>query len=504
MSDGSRTAERAGVSTFGNWRRPASPGLLGLGLLGTLALLAGLIVTIVLTLFSRPAAIVWAVATVAFLVPVSIRRDGRSGWSRLLARLAWARGRRRRAHLYRSGIVGVVSTGRHTLPGVAAATELLDSVDAYDRPMGLIHVPSSGHYAVVLRCDADGAGLVDPEQVETWVAAWGLWLANLAHEPGLAGATVTVETAPDPGTRLAAEVSATVRPDSPRLARAVMSEIVASYPTGSSSISTRVQLVYRAGGPGGVAGAEAMAVELGSRVPVLAGTLATTGAGVATPMSAAEIAETVRVGYDPAAALLIDAARAEGDRCGPGIGWADAGPVAAQEAWDHYRHDSGVSSSWVMSQAPRGTVLSGVLSRLVGPHPDIARKRVTLVYRPHDPGTAAQLVEADVRSAQFLATSRRQGSARDDLALRSARQSAAEEAAGAGVVRFSLLVTLTVDQPGQRQHAERVLEGLGATARLQLRRAWGAQAVTFAAGLPTGIILPEHVRVPTVVREGLQ
>jgi hypothetical protein len=132
------------------------------------------------------------------------------------------------------------------------------------------------------------------------------------------------------------------------------------------------------------------------------------------------------------------------------------------------------------------------------------RKRVTLVYRPHDPGTAAELVEADVRSAQFLATSRRQGSARDDLALRSARQSAAEEAAGAGVVRFSLLVTLTVDQPGQRRHAERVLEGLGATARLQLRRAWGAPAVTFAAGLPTGILLPEHVRVPTIVREGLQ
>lgn len=501
MSDTRTTIERA--STFGNWRRPASPGLLGLGLLGTLALMGALVVGILLMLFSRTAALVWAVAAVAFLIPVSIRREGRSGWSRLLARLAWARGRRRRQHLYRSGLVGVVPGGRHTLPGISARTQLLETVDAYDRPMGLLHVLATGHWAVVLRCDADGASLVDPDQVETWVAGWGLWLANLAHEPGLAGATVTVETAPDPGTRLQAEMSATVRPDAPALARTVMDEIAATYPAGSSSIKTWVQLVYRGTGPAGRRTQDAMAAELGARIPGLAAGLATTGAGAAAPMSAAEIAETVRVAYDPDAASLIDTARAEGAVAGTGISWTDAGPVGAQEAWDHYLHDSGISTSWVMNEAPRGTVLANVLSRLIGPHPDIARKRVTLVYRPHDPAAAAQLVEADVRTAAFLANSRRQGTARDDLALRSAQQSAAEEASGAGVVRFGMLVTITVDRAEHRLHAERVLEGLAATARLRLRKAFGAQAAAFAAGLPTGLILPEHLRVPSLVREGL-
>jgi hypothetical protein len=471
--------------------------------LGTLALLGALVVGIVLMLVSRVAALVWAGVAVAVLVPVSIRRDGRSGWSRLVAQVAWARGRRRRQHLYRSGLVGVVPGGRHTLPGVGARTELLETVDAYDRPMGMLHVASTGHWTVVLRCDADGAALVDAEQVESWVARWGQWLANLSHEPGLVAATVTVETAPDPGTRLQAELSATTRADAPAVARTVMDEIAATYPSGSSAIKTWVQLVYRGTGPGGRRDADAMAVELGSRVPGLAAGLATTGAGAATPMSAAEIAETVRVAYDPAAATLTDTARAEGAAAGAGIEWADAGPVAAQEAWDHYQHDSGISTSWIMSEAPRGTVLSSVLSRLVGPHPDIARKRVTLVYRPHDPATAAQLVEADVRTAAFLAQTQRQGTARHDLALRSARQSAAEEAAGAGLIRFSLLVTVTVDQAAHRLHAERVLEGLGATARLRLRKAYGAQAVTFAAGLPTGLVLPEHVRVPAMIREGL-
>ena len=125
------------------------------------------------------------------------------------------------------------------------------------------------------------------------------------------------------------------------------------------------------------------------------------------------------------------------------------------------------------------------------------------MYRPHDPGAAAALVEADVRSAQFLATSRRTRNARDDLALRAARQSAAEEAAGAGVVRFSLLATVTVGRHQDRARAERIVEGLAATARLRLRRATGAQAVTFAAGLPTGIVLSEHTRVPALIREGL-
>ena len=43
-----------------------------------------------------------------------------------------------------------------------------------------------------------------------------------------------------------------------------------------------------------------------------------------------------------------------------------------------------------MTQAPRGLVQSGVLARLLAPHRDIARKRVTLLYRPIDASRRVQ------------------------------------------------------------------------------------------------------------------
>jgi hypothetical protein len=38
---------------------------------------------------------------------------------------------------------------------------------------------------------------------------------------------------------------------------------------------------------------------------------------------------------------------------------------------------------------------------------------------------------------------------------------------------------------------------------VQLRRMYGAQAPAFAAALPVGIVLPDHLQVPAVVREAM-
>ena len=51
----------------------------------------------------------------------------------------------------------------------------------------------------------------------------------------------------------------------------------------------------------------------------------------------------VRAAFDPAARPHLAAA---------GLEWADAVPVAAREDWDLYRHDSGVSVSWALREAP--------------------------------------------------------------------------------------------------------------------------------------------------------
>jgi len=430
-----------------------------------------------------------AVVVAVGMAPLMVRVNGRTGAQAMAARVAWWVGRRAGQDLYRSGPLSAVPQGTTRLPGLLAPSVMLAAQDAYGRPFGLIKLPWPHHYTAVLRCTADGAALVDAAQIDVWVANWGGWLAALAHEPGIAGVSVTIETAPDSGQRLRSEVDRLVQPGAPALAAQVLRQAAASYPAGSAQVITRLAITW---GPAMVSGRRddtSIAAEIGNRLPGLAEGLARTGAGAAVPMTAEALAEMVRVAYDPACAQDVDAARETGST---GITWAGAGPVAAQEFWGCLRHDSGVSVSWCMEEAPRGTVLSGVLAQLVSPHPQLPRKRVTLIYRPHNPGEAARIVDSDVRDAVFNATKNPRAKARATADLRAAEQAADEEASGAGVVRFSMLVTVTVPAGAQLGATEAVVRNLAATARIRLRRAYGSQSAAFAAGLGVGVLLPHY------------
>lgn len=493
----------SGPRTYGNWRKPTSPGIHGLGMAGTMGLLGGMVLIVISMLISLYLALAVALAVGLALLPLLLRdAHGRNGLQRGTARLAFRSGRRSGKNVYRSGPLGRTPTGTCQLPGLAAQSTLTEAVDAHGRPFALLSVPSVNHHTAVLQCDADGASLVDTDQVDTWVAYWGQWLAALAYEPNLVACSVTIEAAPDPGIRLNREVTGNLDPSAPQLAQDVLREVVQSYPAGSATLTTRVALTYSgAARPGQKRrDAQGVATEIGLRLPGLASNLSMTGAGPAAPMTAAELTEAVRVAYDPSVAVLIEEARGAG---GTGITWNDAGPVATEEAWDHYRHDGAFSVTWSMSEAPRGEVFSNVLTSLLLPHPDISRKRVTLLYRPHDPATAARVVERDRRDSLFKAQQGKVEQARDSVAVRAAEQAAREEATGAGVVRFGMLVTATVTQREDIERAAAAISNISAPARVTLRRVYGAQASAFAAALPLGIVVPHHLRVPQAVREAM-
>jgi hypothetical protein len=554
--------------TYGNWRKPSSPGLPRLGLLGTAAALGSLVLVMLVQItLGLLAAAVAALVVLAGLAPLAWRnRAGRNGWQVLLATASWRLGRRRRQHLYSSSLTGPVSFGAARLPGLLARSSLLSAVTAHGEPFALIHLPSSNQYAVMIRCDPEGAQLVDPETVDEWVACWGGWLARLGHEANLDACTVTVETSPDPGGRLAAEVQSMLIPDAPALSRAMLTEAAASYPRGAASVSAYVTLTFSArrtphtkghghghghgsrkrtgatgsGTPTGsgtfgasngqassrVPSSQDMAAQIGRRLPLLLHQLRAAGAGTGRAMTAAEVAATVRVAYDPAAAAPLERARATRPHENSDtlarpllVSWEDAGPVAQVEAWDHLRHDSATSITWQMVDVPHGAVQSGILEQLLAPDDQLARKRVTFIYRPHDPASAARVADADVRTAIGHAT-RRAGESRatESLALASARQSAAEQAAGAGLVRFSMLVTATVLNPsdtngvdsgvpvglaGRLAQAAAAVEQLGPACQLRLRRCYFSQSAAFAAALGVGVVLPHHVTVPDIVRDHL-
>ena len=145
-----------------------------------------------------------------------------------------------------------------------------------------------------------------------------------------------------------------------------------------------------------------------------------------------------------------------------------------------------MSRTWVASEAPRGTVRSSVLRGLLEPAPGIARKRVAMLYRPSDPASAARIVEADRRTAHFMAASA-SGlvHARAQSAVRAAEQAAAEEAAGAGLIEFGLVVTATVPtigRPARRRRGNREPGGVGAAATAGRARAAGRGVQRRTAG----------------------
>lgn len=491
--------------TYGNWRRPTSPGLMGLGSVGTVALLGGLIAVVATVMIAGllEAVVLTSVLGAVMLAVVVKDSHGKNALSRGGARAAFWASRSRGSNVYRSGPLGRALWGTYQLPGIAAPTRLSEHLDSYGRPFALVHTPATGSFAVVIGTEPDGAALVDQEQVDVWVADWGHWLANLGDEHGVEAASVTIETSPDSGTRLRREVGMNIDSDAPAFAQAMLREAVDRYPAGSSTVKAYVAITFtaaqRPGGP--KRSAEEMARELAARLPGLTGALEATGAGAAHLLSAQELCETIRIAYDPAAAGLIDEAHAAGET--PELSWPDVGPTATQASWDGYRHDSAYSCTWSMTSAPRGSVQSAVLARLLAPHRDIARKRVTLLYRPLDAARAAGIVEADLRAAEFRMTSTSKPAARDTLAVRAAAATASEEASGAGLVQFGMLVTATVASLDKASDARAAIDNLAATARLRVRPVYGSQDSAFAAALPLGLVLPKHIRIPTELREKL-
>lgn len=488
--------------TYGNFRKPRTSGLRGLSLGATLLLFSGLAVVVLLTLISLWIALAVAVGLVVLMAPLAVKdRHGRTLMQRGAVRLAWWRTSSSGGHHYRSGPLGRAGYGTCRLPGLAAESRLTEARDGYGRPFAVITIPATGHHTAVIACDADGGALVDEQQVDTWVAHWGQWLSALGAEPGLVAASVTVESAPDSGIRLQHEIDAAVA-DAPGLARAMLGEVLAAYPAGSAQITTRIALTYsgaaRPGTPRRTA--EDMAVHIGTRLPGLTAGLSMTGAGTAVPMTATELAESVRVAYDPTVAPLVEEARATG---GTGLTWDQAGPMAAQESWDHYRHDGAFSVTWAMTEAPQGEVFSNVLTGLVQPNRDIARKRVTLLYRPHTRAEGARVVQQDYKNALFNAQQSQVGQARDDAEVTSARRTTEEQAQGHGVIRFGLLITATVSSAGELANAAAAVDNLAPAARIAVRPVYGSQAAAFAAALPLGLVLPLHTAVPQTVRDAV-
>src|ERR1035437_9094101 len=116
------TDERATL-TYGNWRRPQSPGIAGMGLLGTGILIAGMAVAIILLTFSTVLAGIGILVVGLVMAPLLVKdRHGRNGVQRLTARAAWAQGRTRGWPVSRAGPIRRAQRGRFPNPPLGAGS----------------------------------------------------------------------------------------------------------------------------------------------------------------------------------------------------------------------------------------------------------------------------------------------------------------------------------------------------------------------------------------------
>lgn len=480
--------------TYGNWKRESVAGYFGLGPKGAIVFY-GLILLALISLFQRQwlllAGSVLAMALIQVLYRVRDRHHRHTG-DKLATVLGWQRQKISGSNMYRSGPLGVDRLGKNRLPGLAARSELLEVQDAFGRHFCIIRSPAQRHYTVVLSANPDGNALVDQDQIDTWVGMWGNFLASVGDEARLVGFTVTIETAPDGGAMLSREVKMNLDDGAPEFARQYMQEVVDTFPEGAAATTAWMAFTYQME-PGATKDQQEFIRFFQSRMTFLSTHLEGTGVGSVTPVTADELCEYIRISYDPAASSLVEDARAAGESLH--LDWEETGPTAYDAEWDYFKHDSGVSVSWYMSQAPRGQVISRVLEPLLEPIDLVERKRVTLIYRPIPSEDAGDMVVNDSTSARYRAT-KANADERAAMEFRQAKATEREEAEGAGLVRFGMIVTATTRREDKLDEMVTAVEARGrSSGRIRLRRAWATQASAFAAGLPLGVVLPEQISV---------
>ena len=480
------TDQSASVRTYGGWRRSHSMGVGSLDTRQSVALVVAGALPVVL--FAFRAYYLAGAALLAALLALPLLLIRRHGVLLLDAVLGWARwsiAHRRGETAYRGGVLAELPTG-WDLPGLLAPCTLLDAeVPGRGQRVGIVWNRATGTMAATLLLAPGGALLADRATVDRHVAGWGEVLASLANDSAIRSAQVTIDLAPDPGSQIAEHVAARIAPGAPALAREVVSELAAAAPRLSSRVSTRMTLTLKPADRGrtraeSIAEAAAEVVRALDALPI-----GTAGAEILRTASATDVCAIVRRAFDPSAS---DASAEDFND----LLWGESGPVAADEMPGHYEHDGVFSASFVLLEAPRQRVAHSVLLPLLSP--GAYPRRVTLAYRTLSPEEAGDVLEREVAAgavrAEYRRRTHRDATARDRADAERAERAALEEAAGAGLLQFSVLVTVTAPSLEELDDARAEVTKAAGRSRLKLRPARHAQAAVFAAGLPCGVYLP--------------
>ncbi|MFH8410401.1 SCO6880 family protein [Streptomyces sp. NPDC018019] len=418
--------------------------------------------------------------TLAVIGLAAARRHGMSALAYYWARFAWKRATRAEATAYRR--VLLPQPYALDLPGVGASSTLVKAYDPTSgRSVGVVHDRSTG-YMTVSTLLAPGGSLMAPTgAVGGNIRSWSSVLDAMSTDEQIKGASVTIQITPGAGEALGDDVKRRRRADAPQLAKDTIDELVRTTPRATASVAPWMSVIVDpnacATPPSDLHEQVAEALRVVDSLD-----LSGTGTDIFRRTTDVDVRRLVRSAYDPDAFHSRDEAFED-------LAWSECGPQAADDGWEEYAHDGGVSVSWVLREMPRRPIPYSVLLPLLAPGK--FQRRITLAYRVLDPHEGEAVLEREISNAEqrALTTAQVKGRAKwsQKADYQRADKAAAQAASGAQVVDWTLMVTTTArstaDLPAARQEVQRAIK---ATRGIRMRPAYGAQAAVFAAGLPLG------------------
>ena len=479
--------------------RSQRTGMFGLPLRATIiAGVAFIVAMLVLMQGGLGAGALIAGLAVLYLAPAVLRIGNRTLYEVAQMRFQFWQAQRKHATVYRSGPNSAVPGGKYRLPGALAKTELHVGRDVAGNDFAMIRDVSLNQYTVLMDAASRGQEPLTVTDRNDMTAEWGAWLAELSLNDDIVAATVTVESYPTTGQDLIASVLRSVDENTPELARRIQAESAVQFSRGKLVTRSWIAVTFKAATAMQRKDPEAMATDLGVRLPGLYQRLEYAGV-TATPMSPEDAIAVALRCYRPDLEEAINAARLTNEPLG--IDWDDAGPAQAVTKWSSYRHEDWISRTFEMAAPPAAAFPDHILRPLLEPKADIPRKRLTLIYRPIAAGEGVRAVEKEHMDAVNAANSQR-SIGKASAGLRLERTDAARQALARGgqLGEYSLLVTLTLRDPELLDQGSAIIGQLGNRSQIRLHPTNGQQDGAFIAGMGLGVLLEQKSTISSFAK----
>jgi hypothetical protein len=358
--------------------------------------------------------------------------------------------------------------------------------DYRDRPIGVLSERSGRRLTAVLACRVVAFSLLDPEAQEQRLARWGLVLSGAAST-AIRRIQWVERTAPAEGDELARWLHAERDPTIP-LRGTPMIESYLELVGATARVTQQHEILIAVQVDSGRVrdrdgnGITRALIEVTERI---AQGLEGAEVIVLGALSPGQLAHALRTAFDPYARAEL-AALEVADPSRAGLSEANAWPLGAREAWDHYSSDGAVHATYWIGGWPRVDVSPMFMEALLGRSSTV--RTVAVTFEPIPPERSTREVEAaitrdradsELRHRFGQSETARQRQAQDATVRREA-----ELAAGHGEVRLAGFVTVSGRDRDDLRRASAEVSEHAARARLELHRMYGQQGDAFTFTLP--------------------